>query len=717
MANVLFKRGAEASLLGLGTYIDGCFYLTEDTHRLFVGQGAALVPVNEGVVTVANVAALPATGITGSFYYATAENILCVYNGKTWVQVNANTDTYYKVTAVELEKTTDTVNKKISIVSKVTMKKYDNSTGVETEVASSEFTISSTAIEITQADFTALITGASVGLTQSLIDKTFTLKNEGTGADATKIAELIAGNNVTFTATTNGITISSTDTNTTYTITTSANGTDKAKVTFTEVNGGGAEQTINFAADNKLTVSVTEGEIVYGHDEITVSRPAATAGTLTEDRKFTVVTGVTDDGYGHMAEVTTQTFTLPEDKDVYVTSATYSEDTGKDVGVLTLTRLGETDITVDLGWTAEKISKEISDEIGTALKDLTALNYKGTVGTDGTVTELPETAAAGDMYMAASDSATLEPVTYKTGDLIIATGTEVDGVIPAGSLTWTVVPSGNDLHTDTQFALEAATGTNNAQLKLVNETLGEDKTVINLTDDDIIVVEQKSGTEINFSHANKEVTNETGTAITGTHGGTFDVITGVEADAKGHLSKVVKSTVTLPADNDTTSELSAGVSDGVASIILTETSTGGAETEDTVKIIAGNDDIVITSGNTNEIKISHAEHAGTETKSETRTPLSYGAEIDVVTGITLGTNGHVDSYTVTPYSLPAEKVYTIDETVSTASVDGKTTATVTTTLSDGVNPDDTSAHSISSNSLEIAATGNEIAINMVWGSF
>ena len=112
MANVLFKRGLENVLMGLSTYTDGCFYLTEDTHRLYVGQGTALVPVNEGVITVANIASLPATGITGSFYYATAENILCVYNGKTWVQVNANTDTYYKVTGIKLEKTTDTTNKK-----------------------------------------------------------------------------------------------------------------------------------------------------------------------------------------------------------------------------------------------------------------------------------------------------------------------------------------------------------------------------------------------------------------------------------------------------------------------------------------------------------------------------------------------------------------------------------------------------------------------------
>jgi hypothetical protein len=264
--------------------------------------------------------------------------------------------------------------------------------------------------------------------------------------------------------------------------------------------------------------------------------------------------------------------------------------------------------------------------------------------------------------MAASDSSdNLDAsATYKTGDLIIATGEEVDGVIP--NPTWTVVPSGNDLHTDTQFGLEAAAGTNNAQLKLVNNTLSIDTDIINLTDDDIVKVEQKSPTEINFSHVKKTVETAKGTAITGAHGGTFDVITGVEADQTGHLSKVTTSTVTLPADKDTTSELSAGVSDGVASIILTET-LDGLETEDKVEIISGNGDIVIASGNTDQIKISHGTHEGTEKKSETRTSLGYGAQIDVVTGITVGTNGHVDDYTITPYTLPAEKRYTVEAKV------------------------------------------------------
>lgn len=79
--------------------VEGVFYLTYDTHKLYIGVASGSVtPVNEGVVTVASVADLPQVtttnkkALTGSFYYATKENILCIYNGTAWAQIN--TDTY-----------------------------------------------------------------------------------------------------------------------------------------------------------------------------------------------------------------------------------------------------------------------------------------------------------------------------------------------------------------------------------------------------------------------------------------------------------------------------------------------------------------------------------------------------------------------------------------------------------------------------------------------
>ena len=106
-----FKCGSQAALApyiaGTKTAVDGTFYLTNDTSRLYVGNNGKAVPVNQGVINVASVSALPTTGEHGQFYYAQAENILCVYAGKGidpttgqpdatksgWVQINANTNT------------------------------------------------------------------------------------------------------------------------------------------------------------------------------------------------------------------------------------------------------------------------------------------------------------------------------------------------------------------------------------------------------------------------------------------------------------------------------------------------------------------------------------------------------------------------------------------------------------------------------------------------
>ena len=89
--NLGFSVGLESKLSTI-TALDGVFYLTSDTHRLFIGdKDGNLSPVNQGVISVDNVASLPTTGEQGQFYYAEAENILCVRSGSQWAQINPNT--------------------------------------------------------------------------------------------------------------------------------------------------------------------------------------------------------------------------------------------------------------------------------------------------------------------------------------------------------------------------------------------------------------------------------------------------------------------------------------------------------------------------------------------------------------------------------------------------------------------------------------------------
>ena len=112
-SNVKFLLGTQDALEGYITgskqAANGTFYLTKDTHRLYVGtHDRVAVPVNEGVISVDSIDSLPGVGGTygqphpGEFYYAKAENILCVYAGPKntatgtggWVQINSNTNTY-----------------------------------------------------------------------------------------------------------------------------------------------------------------------------------------------------------------------------------------------------------------------------------------------------------------------------------------------------------------------------------------------------------------------------------------------------------------------------------------------------------------------------------------------------------------------------------------------------------------------------------------------
>ena len=107
--NVGFKLGPQSAvdtMLAKGSSagaVAGSFYLTSDTHRLYIGNtDTSLSPVNEGVTTVTTLNDLPtitkdnAAAYVGRFYYvsgtaAAPVNILCVFNGKGWAQINTDT--------------------------------------------------------------------------------------------------------------------------------------------------------------------------------------------------------------------------------------------------------------------------------------------------------------------------------------------------------------------------------------------------------------------------------------------------------------------------------------------------------------------------------------------------------------------------------------------------------------------------------------------------
>ena len=128
MANIMFRRGLQANLPQ--TAVDGSFYLTEDTQRLYVGIGENNAPVelNRTIRSVESLAALNALkgpvgsnandGVAvGDFYYvagganSVSGNILAYCSavdatGKpTWVQINPDTNTKLATSTSAVTKT------------------------------------------------------------------------------------------------------------------------------------------------------------------------------------------------------------------------------------------------------------------------------------------------------------------------------------------------------------------------------------------------------------------------------------------------------------------------------------------------------------------------------------------------------------------------------------------------------------------------------------
>lgn len=217
MANVGFKLGTQAKVDALlktpGTsVVEGSFYLTSDTHRLYIGQkataddaNAQLFAVNEGVITVATIEDLPKVSTddsfvyAGRFYYVTNGNILCVYNGKSWVQINTNTDTYVNSHSYSIEdgKITDKIG-------------LSNGGNVD-----ATFTVEgANGIQITGTGTTLTITGDKYSLSSTVADNKATVKLDSANtADDTSVV-LAGGDNVTITQNTGTkeVTIESKDT-------------------------------------------------------------------------------------------------------------------------------------------------------------------------------------------------------------------------------------------------------------------------------------------------------------------------------------------------------------------------------------------------------------------------------------------------------------------------------------------------------------------------
>ncbi len=512
MANVLkdakvgFLTGAQSSIdtmLSKGANAGakhGYFYLTKDSHRLYVGNSdGSISAVNEGVQTVTYLGDLPnlqtaadKVAYTGRFFYvqykdstagqvdSNIANILCVYNGSTWVQINANTDTH---------------------------------------INSNTYTTSTTGATATIKNAIGSTDGGSVSGTFDIVT-----------AGGLKIANT-AGK-------TNSITL----TGDKFTLAAGDGATGEVKLNLSSANGQ-AGSSVTLKSDPNTTVLTRKENVITISGRVNAS--LAIANAATGKTGFTV---------------------------------TVKDNQGKTV-------TGSYDPIIKYGSKAQSSTKLVNgefninaynkEEIDQLMRDLNAMEYRGTVGANGTAAtawtellKLPQ--KIGYTYLFSSPI-TVNNTEHTAGTLAIARGTEYTaadlaagtitkaelvGTINPATLTWDFVESTNDTDTTYKlytaaegvgFKLRDSSGGNKGQIKYagaggltVSQSLqggvdiSENKpaeNVITITHNTV----KRTDTETNPDKI-KLSSQTPATHLNDTI--TIPVITGIKTNAQGHVTGV-----------------------------------------------------------------------------------------------------------------------------------------------------------------------------------
>lgn len=712
MANVSFKRGLASALTATGfTAQDGVFYLTTDSHRLYVGQNSELVELNRYVKVVATTDNLPSAPAKDDFAFVTTGNMLLVCKDpsaegiKKWTQINSQTVDTNTDTTIAVKGTPTVTSDATGVTISFTFSQTETNKKNNNTVAKADIPVS---FKINSSDI-ATANSIAVAIGSKAVTGGSTIAVSGAGSAASSVT-LKQGSNVTISDDgKNNITISAVDTKYSF-------GAANNKLNLT--GGSTAAGSVSVAGDTyvSLTADATNGVKAAHKTYDTLSATKGTAITGTHGGKFTVVSSMTRDTGGHLTGYTTQEVTLPSDNNTTNKSAAISAD---NAGTLTISVTDSNNNAVTgkatnaLYFTVnnQKVYNQgaidfyTKDEIDGKINGINAMVYRGTVGDENsTVESLPTSGVAiGDTYMAAVVG-TFGGHSCKSGDLLIATGTETNGVITSG-LTWTYVPSGDD--TDTHYTIS----NNNSTTITLKPTVGSDTTSVTLAakDENPITVTGSAG-KITIGHADVAKSTSTGTAVSG-YGKSFNAVTGVTVNAQGHVTNVQTTSITMPSEQDVSSSLTVGANHGIAL-------KGPGTAESAVSLVPGTNITMTDDASNKTITVNHAAYDTTlaATPQDPQT-LAAGKTFTAVTGVKRDGTGHLSEIDTTVFTLPADQNTTYSFSGS-ATVKGNE-ATITNALTEkgSNNSAGTSTTKINSSSLKISAVSNTITMNLEWGSF
>ena len=733
MANVSFKRGLSTALSNV-TVEDGVFYLTTDTNRLYVGQGSNLAELNQSVTTYATWADMEANAPKqkGQFYYAIQENVLACYLPELnkWQQINPdhndNDDTYISsLTVAPVDKSETGKLKYTIIVGQKTKHQGKGETTVTPDITGQ--------FEISSEDLNAIASNVAVGIKTDAItgnENGIVLKTTGGGADADTNIAIVGGDNVNVRRSENGktITINSTDNNTTYDLLSNAG---DAKITLHGSDND--DKTVSFVGAQQIEVSgANEREIAIKHKDSTVT--AGSYNSSIEGNKITVPS-FTVDQQGHITSASPKELTIPESHDTKTSIKSVSAGNDGRIGVTyaqdkeehtvysnaelyyKITVDGTTETTINNQGSLGKFysSSKVDELIRQAAANMNAMTYKGVVASDTFATTVAG-AQKGDTYKA-NGEIVIGSQTAKTGDLIIYKGDDLaDGSAPENT-DFDVIPSGDEI--DSQFELS---GTNNA-IVLTNTTNKNNPAAgsVSVSGADGISAEV-AGNALSIKHINT-VTGGAGSVgensnVSPAAGKSFK-IPSISYDAQGHITSASNVTVTLPADKDTTYSLGTAVGDTQydAYINLTPAGSSGAGVT-SAKFKAGAN-IAITGSGT-EITVAHSgpgDATGNVIGNNTETTLNYEGTFKVPK-ITKDANGHIVSFEDIVLTLPQEvAIPTISYAGTTTKLTDANRVIMSSSLTVGNSAAKTYSPSIGSSTLKLSTNGNDITMDLEWGSF
>lgn len=770
MANVLFKRGLQANL-PKSNIIDGAFYLTTDTNRLYVGNNTELVELNKSITVVESVSELPKTGVeVGQFYYIAGTNkhagasddngnILAVVTSITngvphWTQVNPDTvDGNDRLSDVAITKGSyDAVNNIIPYTLSFSIKDKD---GKVIQTITQTLNVAPKDI-ISKADV-SVSTSSAEGVNAATITTQIKDTSNNNALSTGSSFSIAGGDNVTVSQKDGVVTIATGIGKDSVQMHVDGTNVQNQVSASVRVNSSDSGDILKIAGDTTKDIGIVwdaaNKVAKIGHNNSAATAATGDAIQLSHNSKsFTAVTSTTYDSHGHISAQTSQQVTLPSYaiKAIEVDSADKSklkvsltDQNGTAFGTATSDSILYNTITVydSVNGTATKSTIANQGDIGTfysktaidnMMKGLDALTYKGTVAANSDLPEASEGVHIGDTYKVNAENSgiTINGKTAHLGDLLIAIGTEdSNGNITSDTLAWTLVQGNSE--TDTTYNMKVAaggSGANSAKVGILASTDGGSfNKFATITGDGVITVTPTAGEgetgAVAFAHANSGATAGTyGNNTTGTvaPGGSI-VIPAVTVNAAGHVTSISNATMTLPGANKlgiNANNKSVKLQDAAGKDLGVVQFADGNLTSVTVEAGSSGVDGVVT--------VSHAVPTmGSDTTSTQGVNLSSAAESDrqisVISGVTKDSYGHVTALATKTITLGR-----ISDSLSQAASAGTNAVTIGTQLKNAAGT------ALGKSNITLASTGNSVTITptideannstsvnleIVWGSF